>query len=165
MLEGLSHFLVEHERCGEGFDISHPAGLGSGRVSITCRGCGARHEYATTTYEVEREIRIEPLEAQPEPGADVRPPPPERSSRDEPRPHPSADPTPVADPTPEVEPPPAVDPPAAVEWAPTERQLQWGGVRRVEIPPLIDGDGADFPPGWSVPSRPGPPRGRFLRLR
>ena len=59
MLEGLSRFLVQHERCGAGFDVAHPAGLGSGRVSITCRGCGARHEYATATIEVERELRIE----------------------------------------------------------------------------------------------------------
>jgi hypothetical protein len=60
MLAGLSRFLVQHERCGAGFDVAHPAGLGSGRVSITCRGCGARHEYATATIEVEREVRIEP---------------------------------------------------------------------------------------------------------
>jgi hypothetical protein len=60
MLEGLSRFLVQHERCGAGFDVAHPAGLGSGRVSITCRGCGARHEYATATIEVERELIIEP---------------------------------------------------------------------------------------------------------
>ncbi|MGH2982391.1 MAG: hypothetical protein ACRDKV_10160, partial [Solirubrobacterales bacterium] len=59
MLEGLSRFLVQHERCGAGFDVAHPAGLGSGRVSITCRGCGARHEYATATIEIERELRTE----------------------------------------------------------------------------------------------------------
>src|SRR5881397_2138089 len=60
MLQGLSRFLVQHERCGAGFDVAHPAGLGSGRVSITCRGCGARHEYATATIEVERELSFEP---------------------------------------------------------------------------------------------------------
>jgi hypothetical protein len=60
MLQGLSRFLVQHERCGAGFDVAHPAGLGSGRVSITCRGCGARHEYATATIEVEREVTFEP---------------------------------------------------------------------------------------------------------
>src|SRR3954467_12160928 len=56
MLEGLSRFLIEHERCGAGFDVEHPAGVGSGRVSITCRGCGARHEYLTSTIEIEREV-------------------------------------------------------------------------------------------------------------
>jgi hypothetical protein len=71
MLQGLSRFLVQHERCGAGFDVAHPAGLGSGRVSITCRGCGARHEYATATIEVERELTIEP--AQP-PASQQRPP-------------------------------------------------------------------------------------------
>jgi hypothetical protein len=63
MLEGLSRFLVQHERCGAGFDVAHPTGLGSGRVSITCRGCGARHEYATATIEFERELSIEPAGA------------------------------------------------------------------------------------------------------
>ena len=62
MLEGLSRFLVEHEPHGEGFDVAHPAGVGSGRVSITCRGCGARHDYATATLEIERELIIEPVE-------------------------------------------------------------------------------------------------------
>jgi hypothetical protein len=71
MLEGLSRFLIQHERCGAGFDVAHPAGLGSGRVSITCRGCGARHEYATATIEFEREVKIEPMEPR-------RPPPPPR---------------------------------------------------------------------------------------
>jgi hypothetical protein len=58
-LEGLSRFLVSHEACGAGFDVAHPAGVGSGRVAITCRGCGERHEYATATIEVEREVRLE----------------------------------------------------------------------------------------------------------
>jgi hypothetical protein len=59
VLEGLSRFLVVHESCGAGFDVAHPAGVGSGRVSITCRGCGARHEYMTSTIEVEREVSFE----------------------------------------------------------------------------------------------------------
>jgi hypothetical protein len=60
-LKGLSRFLVAHEPCGAGFDVSHPAGLGSGRVSMTCRGCGQTYEYATATIEFEREIELEPL--------------------------------------------------------------------------------------------------------
>src|SRR5881397_343002 len=79
MLAGLSRFLVQHERCGAGFDVAHPAGLGSGRVSITCRGCGARHEYATATIEFERELSIEPAGAgggrQPPPESTEAPPP------------------------------------------------------------------------------------------
>ena len=73
MLEGLSRFLIQHERCGAGFDVAHPAGLGSGRVSITCRGCGARHEYATATIEFERELKIEPMDP-------LRAPPPPRQA-------------------------------------------------------------------------------------
>ncbi|GEM_PF-5702954 len=60
-LKGLSSFLVEHEPCGAGFDVSHPSGLGSGRVSMTCRGCGATYEYATATIEFEREVEFEPI--------------------------------------------------------------------------------------------------------
>ena len=60
-LNGLSRFLVEHEPCGAGFDVSHPAGLGSGRISMTCRGCGTQYEYATATIEFEREVEFEPL--------------------------------------------------------------------------------------------------------
>jgi hypothetical protein len=90
MLEGLSRFLVQHERCGAGFDVAHPAGLGSGRVSITCRGCGARHEYATATIEVERELVIEPIEPQPPaaepPGIPPRPAPYPESRRPAPLP-------------------------------------------------------------------------------
>jgi hypothetical protein len=63
LLEGLSRFLIGHEACGAGFDIAHPSGVGSGRVSITCRACGANHEYATATLEVEREVRIERISA------------------------------------------------------------------------------------------------------
>jgi hypothetical protein len=103
MLEGLSRFLIQHERCGAGFDVAHPAGLGSGRVSITCRGCGARHEYATATIEFERELKIEP--AQP-PGRPPAPPsPPRRAAPIPPRPAPYPDATQPAPPTPEPEPP------------------------------------------------------------
>jgi hypothetical protein len=102
MLEGLSRFLVQHERCGAGFDVAHPAGLGSGRVSITCRGCGARHEYATATIEVERELKIEPVERRrPEPPP--VPPPPTPQAPIPPRPAPYPDTT--QPPTPPVVPP------------------------------------------------------------
>lgn len=83
MLEGLSRFLVQHERCGAGFDVAHPAGLGSGRVSITCRGCGARHEYATATIEFERELKVEPADTSSRTESPL-PPPPTR----QPLPHP-----------------------------------------------------------------------------
>jgi hypothetical protein len=68
-LRGLSRFLVEHASCGEGFDVSHPAGLGSGRVTMTCRGCGASHEYATATIEFEREIEFEAVTVEARPRA------------------------------------------------------------------------------------------------
>jgi hypothetical protein len=55
MPQSLSRFLVEHERCGAGFDLAHPAGVGSGLVKMTCRGCGATHEYAGASIEPDRE--------------------------------------------------------------------------------------------------------------
>jgi hypothetical protein len=78
MLEGLSRFLVQHERCGAGFDVAHPAGLGSGRVSITCRGCGARHEYTTATLGLESDAPAAPApsEAPRDPGRRRIPPRP-----------------------------------------------------------------------------------------
>lgn len=65
---GLSAFLVEHDTCGSGFDISHPAGLGNGRLRITCRACGSSFEYApglasVKSETIEREIEIEPVAA------------------------------------------------------------------------------------------------------
>src|SRR3954454_6517531 len=80
MLEGLSRFLIEHERCGTGFDVAHPAGVGSGRGSITCRGCGARHEYPTSTIGIEREVQFQvqsapetTLESAPQPAQGAQP--------------------------------------------------------------------------------------------
>jgi hypothetical protein len=99
MLEGLSRFLIQHERCGAGFDVAHPAGLGSGRVSITCRGCGARHEYATATIEFERELKIETT------APPAQPPSPPRQ-----RPTPAIPPRPA--PYPDLTQPPAAEPPA-----------------------------------------------------
>ncbi len=105
MLEGLSRFLVQHERCGAGFDVAHPAGLGSGRVSITCRGCGARHEYATATIEVERELKIE-RRAGPEPTPPPLPPPqPEPRAPIPPRPAPYPESTRLATPRPATDEP------------------------------------------------------------
>ncbi len=65
---GLSAFLVEHEACGSGFDITHPAGLGNGRLRITCRACGSSFEYApglasVRSEVIEREIEFEPVAA------------------------------------------------------------------------------------------------------
>ncbi len=99
MLEGLSRFLIQHERCGAGFDVAHPAGLGSGKVSITCRGCGARHEYATATIEFERELKIETT-----PPPSPPPSPPRR------QPTPEIPPRPA--PYPDLTQPPAGEPPA-----------------------------------------------------
>ncbi len=61
--EGLSAFLVEHDACGAGFDVSHPAGLGNGSLRIVCRGCGAGFDYAPGIVEIEREIELEPVGA------------------------------------------------------------------------------------------------------
>ena len=58
---GLSEFLVDHELHGQGFDVSHPDGLGNGRIEITCRGCGHSYSYAPGRVRVEREIELEPI--------------------------------------------------------------------------------------------------------
>lgn len=98
VLEGLSRFLVQHERCGAGFDVAHPAGLGSGRVSITCRGCGARHEYTTAT------IGLEP-EAPQAPASSEAPQTPERRRiPPRPAPYPDAESEPKGLPEPAAEP-------------------------------------------------------------
>ncbi len=59
-LNSLSEFLVEHESCGEGFDVAHPGGIGNGHISMTCRGCGQTFDYSLDTIEVEREIEFTP---------------------------------------------------------------------------------------------------------
>jgi hypothetical protein len=68
---GLSEFLVDHERHGEGFDVSHPDGLGNGRIEITCRGCGKAYSYAPGRVRVEREIELEPIRSAPPSSADT----------------------------------------------------------------------------------------------
>lgn len=94
MLEGLSRFLVQHERCGAGFDVAHPAGLGSGRVSITCRGCGARHEYTTATIGLEPEAPVAPAPSEAPQAPERRRIPPR------PAPYPDAEPEPKGLPEP-----------------------------------------------------------------
>lgn len=55
----MGRFLVDHEPCGEGFDVSHPGGAGSGVIRLSCRGCKETFEYASVTVEIEREVEIE----------------------------------------------------------------------------------------------------------
>ncbi|MBM3666202.1 MAG: hypothetical protein FJW90_01750 [Actinobacteria bacterium] len=38
---GIARFLSEHQHPEAGFDVSREAGPGSGRLLITCLGCGA----------------------------------------------------------------------------------------------------------------------------
>jgi hypothetical protein len=173
MLAGLSRFLVQHERCGAGFDVAHPAGLGSGRVSITCRGCGARHEYATATVEIEREVRIEPARPAPpvEPGAtqpqDVEAPPgPAAEIPPRPAPYPDMERrrTPAAPPAerPREQPAPARRRPAAARRARPRPHLARIAVALIAIAAvvvglvaLLDGGGEpDTPAGRQAPSPP-----------
>jgi hypothetical protein len=37
---GIARFLSDHQHCDAGFDVHREAGAGSGRLLITCRGCG-----------------------------------------------------------------------------------------------------------------------------
>ena len=43
--QGIARFLAEHQGCDSGFDVRRDEQLGSGKLSITCEGCGARVEY------------------------------------------------------------------------------------------------------------------------
>jgi hypothetical protein len=42
---GIARFLAEHQDCGSGFDVRRGEGAGSGRLRITCEGCGATVDY------------------------------------------------------------------------------------------------------------------------
>lgn len=44
---GIARFLSEHQHCDEGFDVQRGQHPGSGRLRITCLGCGASVEYRT----------------------------------------------------------------------------------------------------------------------
>lgn len=44
---GIARFLSEHQHCDEGFDVQRGKHPGSGRLRITCLGCGASVEYRT----------------------------------------------------------------------------------------------------------------------
>lgn len=37
---GIARFLSDHQHCDAGFDVRREAGAGTGRLSITCKGCG-----------------------------------------------------------------------------------------------------------------------------
>ena len=136
MLEGLSRFLVQHERCGAGFDVAHPAGLGSGRVSITCRGCGARHEYTTASIGLEPEAPAAPT---PETG-DVPRPAERRSIPPRPAPYPDAESEPARLPEPEA--------PLPVEHKPGPAALPAATDGSPATRPAREAEGGDF---WSSP--------------
>jgi hypothetical protein len=42
---GIAKFLAEHQYCDAGFDVRRESGPGSGRLKITCKGCGKAIEY------------------------------------------------------------------------------------------------------------------------
>jgi hypothetical protein len=42
---GIAHFLSEHEDHGGGFDVQREPGEGTGRLTVTCGGCGEAIEY------------------------------------------------------------------------------------------------------------------------
>jgi hypothetical protein len=160
MLEGLSRFLIEHERCGAGFDVAHPAGVGSGRVSITCRGCGARHEYLTSTIEIEREVQFQ-VQSAPETavGSPATPPkiaaapPPEAPAEAAPvarqpafKPKPKADPASpkagASSPSTKASSPPAgaSSSPPGTPPSPAKAPAGDGPARRSSAPPPASGD-------------------------
>jgi hypothetical protein len=37
---GIARFLSDHQHCDAGFEVRREAGAGTGRLSITCKGCG-----------------------------------------------------------------------------------------------------------------------------
>jgi hypothetical protein len=92
-LEGLSEFLVDHHTCGGGFDVSHPGGVGNGRIRMTCSGCGRSFEYVPGLVEVEREVEIVPTSGSATViPLDPTPPPPAPAVEPAPEPEPSSEP-------------------------------------------------------------------------
>ncbi len=99
---GIARFLAEHQRCNAGFDVRRDDQLGSGKLSITCEGCGGSVEYrAAEAGELAAGgPQTGPVPANGAPVAPVAaPPPPVESSA----PAPPAPVAPVAPPAP-VEP-------------------------------------------------------------
>ncbi len=131
-LRGLTEFLVEHHRCGAGFDVKRPGIGGSGSLSVTCKGCGGRLQSADHADEIDRERGAVTTPAAPAPArttagpqAPSRPPqaPPTR-----PRAPATALPPPAAAPPRQVSPADAPAPEGAAPPAP-------GGRVRVAPPP------------------------------
>lgn len=131
--EEMGRFLVEHETCGEGFDVTHPRGDGGGTVAIRCRGCGGTFDYATTTIEIEREIELEPIPVASPPRAEHD----DEAPTDElelPTPAVASKPPPSAG-RPAGGPPPSKSPPSAPRHgrpAPRPRPRQHPGLTRRE---------------------------------
>lgn len=42
---GIARFLSDHQHCDAGFDVHREAGAGTGRLKVTCKGCGASIAY------------------------------------------------------------------------------------------------------------------------
>ena len=45
---GIAGFLAEHQKCDAGFDVGRRDDPGTGRLTITCKGCGARANYTAS---------------------------------------------------------------------------------------------------------------------
>jgi len=133
---GISRFLADHEQCDAGFDVNPEQGAGSGRLRITCQGCGS-----SVTYRAGELPEATGL-AMPEPAPNGKPtaeaPPeavaaaPARTRR--PSPPPSAPAGAGAGAAAGRKTASAPGPAAAPSWRPPARRLLWlgppGGVRR-----------------------------------
>ena len=42
---GIAQFLAEHQHCDAGFDVRRDEAPGSGKLTITCQGCGQTVSY------------------------------------------------------------------------------------------------------------------------
>lgn len=152
MLEGLSDFLIRHQGCGVGFDVAHPAGIGGGRVSITCRRCGARHEYTVSGVEVVREVQLDLArprgrEASAPARAPAAPEPPPRPEMPGPRERRGGGPLRLdpAGPTP-------VGGAAEGSWSGLAERIPWGRPERARRE-----RGPEARPPWMAPGEPAPP--------
>ena len=61
---GVAEFLASHQACDAGFDIKRDRSRGSGRLRITCKGCGQSVDYLAA------EMAAEPPVDHPEAAAD-----------------------------------------------------------------------------------------------
>jgi hypothetical protein len=90
--EAMADFLAEHAAHAKGFQTDYPGGVGSGRIVIRCKGCGAEIERSSD----DSALGLVRAAHEPEPEAPPASSPPPRPRRARPAPPPPPPPPPPA---------------------------------------------------------------------